>query len=72
MSAFVFYTDVAGHVCGGTADTTSRSSETWKLKACPVRPLDECGVDIAWPNGERWTHDHIAGELPNTTQQEAA
>lgn len=30
------------------------------------------GLDIAWPNGERWTHDHIAGELPNTTQQEAA
>ena len=64
MSAFRFYTDAQGHICGGHALTGTLSSETWRLTACPVRSLEECGVSIAWPNGERWTHDHIAQELP--------
>ena len=56
MSAFTFRLDRDGHVCGGIVDTSSRSSETWRLTAFPVRPLDECGVDIAWPDGETWEH----------------
>lgn len=79
MSAFRFYLDAEGYVCGGRAVTDALSDETWRLTACPVRSLEETGVAICWPDGDRWTHDHIAGEfansletLPKSTSQEAA
>lgn len=73
MSAFTFWLDKGGHIARGTADTSSRSAEAWRLTACPVRPLDECGVVIQWPTGERWTHEHIAGafDTPNDEQEAA-
>ena len=71
MSAFRFYTDREGLICGGTAIVGALSSETWKLTACPVKSLEECGVEIHWP-GAMWTHDHIAQVLPNVNTERAA
>ena len=31
MSAFRFYTDAQGHICGGHALTGTLSSETWRV-----------------------------------------
>lgn len=45
MSAFRFFTDAHGYVCGGYANTHARSSETWRP------PKDEhglTGVEIQW------------------------
>ena len=65
MSAFRFHADADGYICGGFALVGTLSSETWRVpEACPVRSPEECGFTIAWPNGERWTHDHIAQAFP--------
>ena len=69
MSAFQFFVDRDGHVCGGYADTHSRSDETWRLTACPVRSLEETGVTLQWPDGEPWSHEHIAGSFPTPTPE---
>lgn len=72
MSAFVFRLDASGHVAGGEAVCGTLSEESWRLTACPVRSLEETGFVIAWPNGERWEHDHIAGVLPDAGTERAA
>lgn len=64
--------DAQGRICGGEAVCGQRSDEAWRLTACPVRSLEECGVVIAWQNGERWEHQHIAQELPDVNTERAA
>ena len=71
MSAFRFYTDGDGLICGGFALVGALSSETWRLTACPVKSLEECGVEIQWP-GEVWTHDHIAQVFTDGNTERAA
>lgn len=71
MTAFSFRLDREGYVCGGACDTSSRSSETWRMKDIPIVPLDP--ADIAWPDGERWEHmTETFGLLPETTQTKEA
>lgn len=71
MTAFRFYTDAQGRICGGEAICGELSDEAWKLTACPVRSLEECGVEVVWP-GEVWTHDHIAQAWPDDNTERAA
>lgn len=71
MSAFTFRLDRDGHVCGGTADTSSRSDETWRLTAFPVRSLEETGVEICWPNGETWEHGCITFANSHETRRKS-
>ena len=72
MSAFTFYTDAEGHVCGGHGVVGELSSETWRIpRAIPVRSLEECGFVISWPADGPFTHDHITPDtLPE--QEKAA
>ena len=72
MTAFRFYVDAQGRICGGEAVCGTLSDEAWKLKACPVKSLEETGTEIAWPNGEMWTHDHIAQEWTDDNTERAA
>ncbi|MHB1310602.1 MAG: hypothetical protein ACYC3L_01205 [Gemmatimonadaceae bacterium] len=65
MTAFLLHLDAHGHVCGGHAQTGSLSSETWSMKHIPIVELPD--ADIAWPNGERWAHIHIAQRFPEET-----
>ena len=71
MTAFRFYVDAQGRICGGEAVCGQRSDEAWRLTACPVRSLEECGVEIHWP-GEVWTYDHIAQAWPDDNTERAA
>ena len=72
MSAFRFLADRDGNICGGSAIVGVLSSETWKIpKACPVRSLEECGVEIAW-HGEPFDHQHYTWRHDETLPKEAA
>lgn len=71
MTAFIFRTDANGYVCGGFAVVGSLSSESWRLTACPVKSLEDCGVEIHWP-GAVWTHDHIAQVFTDGSTERAA
>lgn len=71
MSVFVFYVDAEGYVCGGTCDTSLRSSETRPLAGIPLVPPD--AEAVAWPEGERWAHmTEEYGLLPETTHDKEA
>lgn len=71
MSDYTLHLDRENHVCRVVADTSSRSSETWRMKDVPIVPLDP--ADIAWPAGERWAHmTEEYGLLPETTHEKEA
>lgn len=58
MTAFRLYLDAQGYVCGGYADTSARSSETWSMRHIPIVPTDE--ADVVWPDGVPRESPHIA------------
>lgn len=62
--------DAQGRICGGEAVCGTLSDEAWKLKACPVRSLEECGVEIRW-HGEPFEHQHVAQTLPEQQERVA-
>lgn len=68
MSVFVFYVDRDGYVCGGTCDTSLRSSETRPLAGIPLVPPD--AEAVAWPEGEREEHRTEAeAAIPETSEE---
>ena len=67
MTAFRFYLDESGRVVGGRCVNHDLSSETWSLAHLPVIPIPP--EDIAWPDGERWEHEHYVGTpTPHSTR----
>ena len=63
MSAYRLHLDAGGFVCGGECIDHTRSSETWRLTAFPVKSPEECGFVIAWPDGVPFGHEHYVGAI---------
>lgn len=62
--AVMFYVDAAGYVTHGDFQPAGQHPKSgYHVIGTSVIP----DADIVWPNGERWTWDHIAQELPEPT-----